>query len=131
MATIGDRNDGCYVGGHSFSLVEKLPGKLLLPRPSAGRPRLMFQSVGPNHFVNGRTTTIRNYWSYSGSLGLLKRTVNLMLPCPNCGKFGALRFPGSRFDAVSSGGKRIRERRKLIRSSCCSADRLAKASRAA
>src|SRR5947207_1242741 len=55
-----------------------------------------------------------NYSSltYSGSAGLLKSTPSFMLPCPACGKLVALGFPGSRFDAVSSGGKSTSELRK-------------------
>jgi HlyD family secretion protein len=49
--------------------------------------------------------------AHSGSLGSLNRSVSLMLPCPNCGKLTRLRFPGSRFEAVSSGGKMINELR--------------------
>src|SRR5262245_699042 len=53
---------------------------------------------------------------YSMSVGSLKRTVNLTLPCPNCGKSAAPRFPGSRLDAVSSGGKMTSELRNSISS---------------
>src|SRR5215472_2651569 len=60
---------------------------------------------------------------YSGSLGLLNNTVSLMLPCPNCGKLAAWRFPGSRLDAVSSGGKRISEFKKSSTRLCSSCDR--------
>src|SRR6266571_6121043 len=96
-----------------------------------------FPTAGP-HFPDGRDSTanrllatrgpatntssqrqiLLNCWrlsfrcSYSGSEGLLNNTVNLMLPCPNCGKLVLLGSPGSRFDAVSSGGNRIRELRK-------------------
>jgi hypothetical protein len=49
---------------------------------------------------------------HSGSFGLLKRTVNLMLPCPLCGKLGALGFPGSKLEAVSSGGNNTSVSRK-------------------
>src|SRR6266481_2192147 len=53
---------------------------------------------------------------HSGSLGLLKRTVNLILPCPFCGKLGALGFPGSKLEAVSSGGNNESVSRKCRRS---------------
>jgi PemK-like, MazF-like toxin of type II toxin-antitoxin system len=48
-------------------------------------------------------------WTYSRSLGSLKSTPSLMLPWPNCGKPAALGFPGSRLEAVSSGGNRARD----------------------
>src|SRR5260370_36555362 len=44
----------------------------------------------------------RSHVPHSGSFGLLKRTVNFMLPCPHCGKLGAPGFPGSKLEAVSS-----------------------------
>ena len=43
--------------------------------------------------------------AHSISDGLLKSTVSLTLPCPNCGNHAASRLPGSRLEAVSSGGK--------------------------
>src|SRR5262249_44700733 len=46
---------------------------------------------------------------YSGSDGSLNNTVSLMLPCPNCGKFGFVGSAGSSVDAVSSGGNSTSE----------------------
>src|SRR5215813_13158805 len=53
---------------------------------------------------------------HSGSVGSLKRTVSLILPCPNCGNPAAFLFPGSRFDAVSSAGKITSEFRNSSKS---------------
>src|SRR6267142_6424510 len=68
--------------------------------------------------------------SYSGSFGLLKSAVSLMLPCPNWGKPNVLRLPGSSVEAVSSGGKRTSELSNASTRSCCSDGSAAKASRA-
>ena len=46
---------------------------------------------------------------YSGSPGSSNSTVNLMLPWPNCGKFGFVGSPGSSVEAVSSGGNSTSE----------------------
>ena len=51
--------------------------------------------------------------AYSGSVGSSKSAVNLMLPWLNCGKPGVFGLPGSRFEAVSSGGNRICEFRNF------------------
>src|SRR5262249_43613988 len=51
---------------------------------------------------------------YSGSAGLLNSKPRRMLPWPNCGKPEAKRSPESKLDAVSSGGNRMSEFRKLI-----------------
>src|SRR5678815_2876680 len=69
--------------------------------------------------------------TYSGSFGLLKSPLSLMLPCPNCGKLKALRFPGSSVEAVSSGGKITSELRNAMTRDCCSDDMFTKALRAA
>ena len=50
---------------------------------------------------------------YSTSVGSLNKTVSLMLPCPNCGYPVAAGLPGSRFEAVSSGGNNTSEFRKV------------------
>ena len=42
-------------------------------------------------------------------VGSLNSTGKRMLPCPRCGKPGAFGFPGSRFEAVSSGGNSTSE----------------------
>ena len=65
------------------------------------RPPALFGEGGPS--VSCRC--------YSGSVGSLNSTVNLM-PCPNCGKLLLLGSAGSRFDAVSSGGNSTSEFRK-------------------
>jgi hypothetical protein len=52
---------------------------------------------------------------YSTSVGSLNKTVSLMLPCPNCGYPVAAGLPGSRFEAVSSGGNNTSEFRKASR----------------
>src|SRR5215204_5809159 len=62
---------------------------------------------------------------HSGSFGLLKSALSLMLPCPNCGKLKALRLPGSSVDAVSSGGKMTSELRNAMTRICCSDDMFA------
>jgi len=51
--------------------------------------------------------------SHSGSVVSLNSTVNLMLPWPNCGKLGFVGSPGSKVDAVSSGGNNTSEFRKV------------------
>ncbi len=73
-------------------------------------------------FVRSKSVfPLRNFFygislnAYSRSLGLLNSTVSFMLPCPICGNPSAPRFPGSRFDAVSSGGKRTSALRKASR----------------
>src|SRR5882672_12639079 len=55
---------------------------------------------------------------YSGSAGLLNSTVNLMLPWPNCGKPSLVWSPGSRLDAVSSGGNNTSELRNVCSATC-------------
>src|SRR5215475_6669024 len=67
---------------------------------------------------------------YSGSPGLLKSTVKRMLPWPNCGKPVANGSPGSRLDAVSSGGNRMSEFKKAMTDDWSNADDLANESRA-
>ncbi len=62
---------------------------------------------------------------HSGSVGSLNRTVSFMLPCPNWGKFGVVRTPGSRVEAVSSGGKRTRESRNFSTAADSDPDSLA------
>jgi hypothetical protein len=54
------------------------------------------------------------HWIHPHSIrdGLVNSAVSLILPCPNCGKPARVGSPGSRFDAVSSGGNRIKELRK-------------------
>src|SRR2546421_1535944 len=47
--------------------------------------------------------------SYSGSAGLLKSTLSLMLPCPNWGNPAVSLLPGFKFEAVSSGGNSTSE----------------------
>src|SRR6266404_2178548 len=56
--------------------------------------------------------------TYSGSAGSLNSTVNLMLPWPNCGNPFFVGSPGSRFDAVSSGGNSTSEFRNVCRAIC-------------
>src|SRR5262245_3671609 len=55
---------------------------------------------------------------YSGP-GVVKSTLSLMLPWPLWGKFGSDGFPGSRFEAVSSGGKMMRLSRASRSQRCC------------
>ena len=67
-----------------------------------------------------RTASMRNYLcceveSYSRSLGSLKSAVSLMLPWPNWGKFSVFGSPGSKFEAVSSGGNSTSVWRKVSR----------------
>src|SRR5262249_58109276 len=66
---------------------------------------------------------------YSGSLGSLNSTVSLMLPWPCCGKPGVFGSPGSRFDAVSSGGNSTSDSRNRRTASCLDSESWAKASR--
>src|SRR5689334_25435352 len=61
-----------------------------------------FSNFSPQYY-NRHSLYLQSY--HSTSDGLLKSTVSLTLPCPNCGNEKTLRFPGSRLDAVSSGGK--------------------------
>src|SRR5439155_4238999 len=68
---------------------------------------------------------------YSGSAGLLKSALSLMLPWPNWGKPAAARFPAFRLDAVSSGGKITSEFRNASTASRSGRERPSKASRAA
>ena len=68
---------------------------------------------------------------HSGSVGSLNSTVSLMLPWPNCGKFCFVGSAGSRFEAVSSGGNRTSESRKLSRLLACPGFSATNASRAA
>src|SRR5215475_10689808 len=55
---------------------------------------------------------------HSGSVGSLNNTVSLILPWPYCGKFGVAGCPGSRLEAVSSGGNNTSEFRNVI-TLCC------------
>ena len=71
--------------------------------------RSSFSNKGPKYHRNA---------NYSGSFGLLNNAPSLILPCPTCGKSGSLRSPGSRFEAVSSGGKTISELKNSITSLC-------------
>src|SRR5262249_40255381 len=67
--------------------------------------------------------------AYSRSVGSLKRAPSLMLPWATCGNPAAVGSPGSRFEAVSSGGKRTSEARKSISAPRPAGPRRANASR--
>lgn len=70
------------------------------------------EELQKNDSASGMDALTRTH--YSGSVGSLNSDVNLILPCPNCGKLGLAGSPGSKFDAVSSGGNNTSE----LRSAC-------------
>src|SRR5262249_5245982 len=90
-------------------------------------------SLGEPHRAKATTSLLAAVRrpAYSLSIGSSNSTPSLTLPCPSCGKPDAFGLPGSRFDAVSSGGNSTsvsRNSRTAIRPPAPSP---AKASRAA
>src|SRR5437016_2337929 len=105
------------------------------PLAARGRSRRNPEGQAKSPVPQRRISSLQSWWdrssgTHSISAGLLNKTVSLIDPCPTCGKPELVGTPGSRVEAVSSGGKRTREFKKAITSARCSGSAVANALRA-